>query len=96
MAGPKVKSKLTKPGFGYKFEKAFAKYADKKTRIGGGFLSMGEYIARGMPRGQAQALVNKYKKQAEMIIKARAKNLKKLRFKSIQKQKQKQKKNKKG
>ena len=91
MAGPKKKEKLTKPGIGYKFEKAFAKYSDKKTKIGAGFYAMGEYIARGMPRGTAQALVNKYQKEAEMIIKNRKKTLQKLRVKSIKKQKQKKK-----
>ena len=92
MAGPKKKEKLTKPGLGYKFEKALTKFSNKSTKAGAGFYAMGEYIARGMPRGKAQELVNKYQKEAEMIIKNRKKTLQKLRVKSIKKQKQKQKK----
>ena len=94
MAGPKKKEKLTKPGIGYKFEKAMTKFANEQTKAGVGFMSMAEYIAKGMPHDYGRTvdkLLAKYGATAEKVLKRRKKTLQKLRFKSIKKQKQKKK-----
>ena len=89
MAGPKTKEKLTKPGLSYKFEKALTKFSNKSTKAGAGFYAMGEYIARGMPRGASDKIISKYRKQADMIIKARKKSMAKYKFRATEKQKKK-------
>ena len=91
MAGPKERKKLTKPGLDYKIQKALTKFANKQSKIGVGFMSMGEYLATGPGRADAIKIIAKYEKQAGKIIKGRKESLTKARVKSIKKQKQKKK-----
>jgi hypothetical protein len=91
MAGPKKREKLTKPGLGYGIQKALTKFANKQSKVGVGFMSMGEFIATGPGRADANKIIAKYEKKAAEKIASRDKDLKKARFKSIQKQKAKKK-----
>ena len=77
------------PGIKFKLNEALSKFSDSQTKAGVGFMAMTEYITRGMPRGAAQVLVNKYQKMADKILKTRKQDMAKYKFKATEKKKEK-------
>ena len=75
------------PGALYKLNKALA-ISETKTRIGGSFLGLGEWILKGMPRS-SEKIMDKYRKEAAMLIKARKKRQALYKFRATEKQKKK-------
>ena len=86
MAGPKVKSKLIKPGgLTYAQAKIFNKISNWQTKKGIPVVSLAKYISEGMPSFRRyEQIYDKNKKLADKILKQRKEGMKKARVKSIQ------------
>ena len=86
MAGPKIKSKLIKPGgFTYAQAKIFNKISNWQTKKGIPVVSLAKYISEGMPSFRRyEQIYAKNEKLADKILKQREKGMKKARLKSIQ------------
>lgn len=86
MAGPKVKSKLIKPGgLTYAQAKIFNKISNWQTKKGIPVVSLAKYISEGMPSFRRyEQIYAKNKKLADKILKQRKEGMKKARVKSIQ------------
>ena len=86
MAGPKVKSKLIKPGgLTYAQAKIFNKISNWQTKKGIPVVSLAKYISEGMPSFRRyEQIYAKNKKLADKILKQRKEGMKKSRVKSIQ------------
>ena len=86
MAGPKVKSKLIKPGgLTYAQAKIFNKISNWQTKKGIPVVSLAKYISEGMPSFRRyEQIYSKNKKLADKILKQIKEGMKKARVKSIQ------------